>query len=328
MSGVAFHACFLELLTASTSSDSTSSPLTSGDRIVHTPNVALLPSLEEALPLPISWGNFATTVYKMLFSSPDPTLYTGGQISFSPANPPKTRLSVIHLPASTATRLAQLCRQQKSSVTSLLIVLIAQVLARQYPESTEFCASVPISLRRFTDIGNRQMVNYVSSVTPRFSTIPAKPGHLHLSLNPTASSQVPWDVIRSCRGSIDRVASSPSDHHVAWLRYVSDYFAFYTRKVGKRREASFEVSNLGLVDGVTDGGQMEDGHKVRCTRMTFSQSVNVVGPLWVFSVATVKGGDMTVALTWQEGLLRDEEVDRVMAELQSELTGLGNTQEG
>jgi hypothetical protein len=54
--------------------------------------------------------------------------------------------------------------------------------------------------------------------------------------------------------------------------------------VGLRRVDSFEVSNVGVMDGSDDQSKV-----AKVKRILFSQSSNVIGPPYVFSVATAKG---------------------------------------
>jgi hypothetical protein len=54
-------------------------------------------------------------------------------------------------------------------------------------------------------------------------------------------------------------------------------------------------------------------------RFILSQSANVTGNLYVFSIASVKNGDMCIALTWQEGILEEAKAKQVMEGLEADL---------
>jgi hypothetical protein len=58
---------------------------------------------------------------------------------------------------------------------------------------------------------------------------------------------------------------------------------------------------------------------VKIRRILFSQSSNVVGPAYVFSVATANGGDLGIGLTWQDEIVDLGSAERVLAGLDSEL---------
>jgi len=150
------------------------------------------------------------------------------------------------------------------------------------------------------------MVNQVSGVTVPCSTKGEK-GYV-------SCSSVDWEAIRSCRAIIDDAVKSPSNQITIMLKFLNNMEEFFWSKVGKDRSWSFEVSNVGLVDGGSHG----DGI-VRFTRLVFSQSANVAEAPYVFSTASVKGGDMAIALSWQEGVLEEAKAKKVMEDLENEL---------
>jgi hypothetical protein len=67
-----------------------------------------------------------------------------------------------------------------------------------------------------------------------------------------------------------------------------------------------------------DGGLSGDG-AAKFRRLVFSQSANVAEAPYVFSMASVKGGDIAIALTWQEGVLEEDKAKQVMEALEGEL---------
>jgi hypothetical protein len=150
------------------------------------------------------------------------------------------------------------------------------------------------------------MVNQVSGVTVNCST---KGGKGYVSCN-----LVDWEAIRACRSVIDGAAKSPANQITILLKFLSKIEEFFWSRVGKERSWSFEVSNVGLVDG----GLYGDGI-AKLRRLVFSQSANVAEAPYVFSMASVNGGDMAIALTWQEGVLEEAKAKQVMEALESEL---------
>jgi hypothetical protein len=127
-------------------------------------------------------------------------------------------------------------------------------------------------------------------------------------------SLVDWETIRSCRAIIDGAVESPSNQITIMLKFLNNMEEFFWSKVGKDRSWSFELSNVGLVDG----GLYGDGI-AKLTRLVFSQSANVAEAPYIFSTASVKGGDMAIALTWQEGVLEEAKAKKVMEDLENEL---------
>lgn len=152
------------------------------------------------------------------------------------------------------------------------------------------------------------MVNHVSGVTVKCSTATnGEKGYV-------PCQYVDWEAVRACKAVIDGAAESPANQIIILLKFLSNMEEFFRSKVGKGRSWSFELSNVGLVDG----GLQHDG-LAKFRRLVFSQSANVAEAPHVFSMASVKGGDMAIVLTWQEGVLEEDKAKKVMEDLQGEL---------
>ena len=203
------------------------------------------------------------------------------------------------------------------TITPLLSVVIARLLACQHPNPGDLAATVAISLRRFSGVDDRQVVNHVASVTVPFSTFP-KSG----SLSSSGSNPLDWSVVRSCKKVIDARATSPANQNTPLLRFLKDYRKWFKKRIGKRREGSFEVSNIGVMDG-----GIEKGGAARFRRIIFSQSASVTGPAYCFCVATTKGADMAIALSWQKGILEDTTAREVLVALEAEIKKLADIEE-
>jgi hypothetical protein len=115
---------------------------------------------------------------------------------------------------------------------------------------------------------------------------------------------------------------SPANQDTLLLRFLNDYRGWFKKRVGKTREASFEVSNIGVIDG-----GMERSGTARFRRIIFSQSASVTGSPYCFCIATAKGGDMAIALSWQFGILDDKTAREVLAALEVEIQKLADIDE-
>jgi hypothetical protein len=308
-SGAAFHMGFLDILNALAGTSPAIRILTDG--VIWPPKLDLLPSVEEARAWPLSTRFVVSKVLTELVLPESPLLWTGPPVQFSPNRLPQTRLRTLFVDSQTVARLTRQCRQNGVTVTPLLSVIIARLLARRYPTAGLLTGTIALSLRRFTGVDDRKIVNYVASVTTRFATRP-KSGYLFAS----GSSPFDWGVVRSCKKAIDAVAMSPADQDTILLRFLKDYSGWFKKRIGKRREASFELSNIGTVGG--------EGDPARFTRIIFSQCASVTGPPYVFCIATVNGGDMAVALTWQDGIVEDQAARELLAALEGEIHTLAN----
>jgi len=305
VSGVAFHLDFLDALN---DLGKTEVPLPV-ETLVIPPKLDLLPSLEEAHALPLSIFFLIKQAFKMILPrASDKLLWTGNPLC-SENN--ITNLRTLFLPADSLMSLLSLCQENKVTFTSLLIVVIARVLATVYPSFGRFRGKTAISFRRFTGTDNRAMVNYTSSINHIFSSHP-KMGSIH------CGGDFSWDAVRACCKEIKAATASPKNHGIALLKYLNDYSSFLRSQIGTKRIDSFEVSNIGVVDGGFD----DERNMARVKRVLFSQSSNVMAPAYVFSVATAKGGDLGIALTWQQGIVDTESVDRVLVALSEELRSI------
>jgi hypothetical protein len=60
-------------------------------------------------------------------------------------------------------------------------------------------------------------------------------------------------------------------------------------------------------------------------KIIFTQSSSVTGSALVYSIASVKGGDVIIATTWQKGLVAYELEERVRETLEMELDSFTNS---
>jgi hypothetical protein len=268
-SGFAFHKTFKNELTPGDSNP-----------LVNVPPLPLVPSIEQAHPLPLSVPYIAKQVVKTYFSKSD--CWTGPPIRAENT----TRLRVLFVPVDP---LLRLCREKGTTITAFIIVVIAGILSRMYPNN-KFSSTIAMSFRRFTGTDDTAIVNYVSSYSGLFD-----------------GAQFSWEAVRRCQTEIKGATSSAKNQRVGLLRFVNDYKGFFLNQVGKKRENSFEISNVGVFDA---------------KRVIFSQSSNVIGAPYVFSIAT--GKEMAIALTWQEGIISTEEAEEMLGQLKIDLHSLTN----
>lgn len=304
--GVAFHLEFLDAI----NNILKIAPTPVKDIIVP-PKLDLLPCIEEAHPLPMSKFYVGKQILNALLPTRvDKLLWTGPPIR-SEKN--ITHLRTLTYPAAIVDSLVRLCRENQVTLTSLLVVIIARLLAKIYSDYEHFKCKTAISFRRFTGTDKRAMVNYVTSIGHYFSSKP-KVGYID------CGGDFSWKAVQNCRKEINAATAGPKNHSIGLLKFLDDYGGFLRKRVGHKMADSFEVSNLGIVDG----GLEDESKAVKFRRTIFSQSSNVMGPPYIFSVATTKGGDLSIALTWQEGIVDLESVQMMLVGLDSELRSLAS----
>lgn len=308
-SGFAFHLDFFDALNnlAANENDSQNKSL----NLVKVPKLDLLPPLEEAHPLPLSYWFIATQIIKSILPGSKARQHWTATPIRSERN--ITNLRLLYLPSSILNVLLQQCRQHKVTFTALLTVTIARVLARIYTGYTRFSCSCAMSFRKFTGTGDRAMCNYVTSYAHKFSSVPLG--------DYIPCGEFSWDAVHTCLEEIKSATASPANQQVGLLKFLDNYEGFFKGKVGKEREHSFEVSNVGVFNPETQGSE-----GVNVDRIMFSQSSSVFSPALVFSIASAKGGELGIGLTWQEGIVKVEDAEKVLGQLNAELRRLAESE--
>lgn len=138
-----------------------------------------------------------------------------------------------------------------------------------------------------------------------------------------------WNSARTMTRSLAESATKREDQPLGLLRYAPSIRGWLQGKMGSRRDSSYELSNLGVFDVAADDNaqQQHQQGKYTISKIIFAQPGNVLHAPLDFNLDTVKGGPMTIAVTWQEGALGvsgDEAaiVDGICASLRAGFEGL------
>ena len=312
-SAIIFHETFLEGL-----NEDMRHPMKDVERLVQPPSTPLTPALEELHPMTTSWPLFLSAIAgSMMPGYFKRTPWSGAPIAQSP---PQPTLKTIILSADNTRKLVARCRSQQTSVTAALSTLLALAIFQATPPSaSEITIGVPISLRPVLNLADDQMVNAITNHTTTFrrSDTLAEDGGEDIG-----------QLARRVKAELAReVEKKGADNPIALLKYVSNMHDFFMQKLGTQRDATAEVSNLGVYrprargPGIntmapTQSSHPEDQAKSwKIGRMLFSQSYNHTGPL--ISLSAVTGGDgcLVMSFTWPEdsettGLDEDELDDK------------------
>lgn len=335
-SGLAFHRSFLSALSAipdlasATTGSEASAPVNGdadngheADTIVYPPQTPLIPNLESLHPLPLSIPYILKALWDDWFPRAPRTLWTGGPISTAPSAR-RVRFRSVTLSQSTSAGLLAASRANSTTLTAAVEVLLAAaVLAHLPPErySSVRC-NCPVSLRRFlpSDIVDDDSIGtWVSryeEVHHRLSGVSSSRNSI--SNNSNALELFSWEEARRVKATIDaELRKNGRNTAAGLLRYVRDSHRFFKKKVGKPREHSFELSNIGLFKPAVqqEGSKGEEEEGWRIGRMIFSQSADVVGA--GFEACLVTGGDgrLTFGFSWLEGIVEGVWMEKVIEEL-------------
>lgn len=293
-SAILFHRCFLEgLNTVSSQKDV--------DPIVETPSTKLLPPLEELHSMTISWSFFlravAGSVLPSYFAQRPPNLWTGCPVNTIIQTPVPPHNRTVVLSSTTTTVFARKCHDKGTSVTAALSTLLSDIIFSLTKPQNEIKVDIPISLRPFLSIPENQITNAITNASLKF--------------NCTGDHAFSWETARLAKEQLaDEVSKKGADNPIALLKYVSNMHEYFLDKMGKPRDSSIEISNLGVYrprpSSATEGPVETHQTKWKIGRMTFSQSPNMTGAQICVSVVTGGDGCMVINFGWPEEALKYE----------------------
>ncbi|KAH7408765.1 alcohol acetyltransferase [Phaeosphaeria sp. MPI-PUGE-AT-0046c] len=305
-SATLFHNTFLKALNSQGATPS-------AEPIVPSPNTPLPPFFEDQHPLPISWPFFLRTLAKIFFPSifakRPPTLWTGAPLPATLTNP-SSHFQTLAFSTELTQSLAKLARRHTTSMTATLECIFATALFAHLSKDKydQLISSNPIAMRPFLkDVPDAQMTNAITS----YSYTHDRRGAGETS----ASADFDWAETQNVKSVIaDTLALKGRDNPIALLRYVSNIHEYLTSHMGKLRDASFEVSNIGVMKAPADG-------QWKLGRVVFSQCANPVGAAVGMGIVTGGDGCASLCFYWGEGV--DQELmEKVVQEVKGLIEGL------
>ncbi|CAI7670078.1 unnamed protein product [Penicillium crustosum] len=297
-SGKAFHQTFLRALGSMDSSDRTKS-------IIKSPRVPLLPNIELVHSMSLSLFYLARKIFQAKIYSRRPTgLWTGSKVLV----PSQTRLRLVPFSKLLVGAIRDRCRQEGTTITALLQTIVARsIFAHIPPEFTQLACTGALSSRRWLPdiITDESMGVWVQDYEETYSREIVAP----------SEGSFPWEEARRSRKTIQSVLQMEGKNaSTSLLQFVDDFQEeLCLSKVGKDRDKSFEVSNVGVLDPQTKS----DLPTIK--GMVFSQSASVMGN--AIEVSAVTGGDgcLVLAVSWQQGVVEADLVNKVIESTKQEL---------
>ncbi|TFY78569.1 hypothetical protein EWM64_g5438 [Hericium alpestre] len=276
--------------------------------VIEVPELPMVPSIHSLLRLPTSPLAVAKALWRSWFPRNTKGLWTGAPVSATA--PILTHFQYFALPPPFVTALSNACKAKQTTVTALLEAAVARAMFAHLPTdgtADKLTLSCPINLRRFiADIGDRTLGVFVASDTHTF----------------TRTETDTWSTAQRIKRALaTKLAAGERNLDTGMLKYVRHIRAYLLDKAGAPRDTSLELSNVGIIDGNADA---DDAVRWRMSRVLFSQSASVTGAAVQFSVATVRGGEMCVAVNWQDGVVDAALPPAVMAELKRTLEELAS----
>ncbi|KAF5974913.1 hypothetical protein FCOIX_7952 [Fusarium coicis] len=253
------------------------------------------------------------------------------------ADPYITRFKAIDIDALTLKKLLSQCRENYTTLTGLIhgIVLACLSVDINKGNTDAFQVATAMDHRNFLrkelrpskyaslDLDN-SIQNCTASLThlfdhqivsdmraqARINNWPAQPIE---DLEPTI-----WKAAQQIRTDIEkRLDTGVNDNIVGLMKVVSDWHDYLKSLERRPRDLSWEVTNLGVIDGKAE----DDGFVVG--RARFSLSGNVVGPAIQINMVSVRDGDLSIEVSWQDLPEIHEVAQRLVENMRAWLLYLG-----
>lgn len=294
------------------------------DIVIKPPGNDLFPSLEQIFAMPASQPTFLRRLSDAYFKSYlpfqrqsqtdlDTSKWSGAP--YQDRSPIKTLIKHIIIPASSQQKLVKLCRAKGTTITPFLQTIIAQTISKHYNHMWRLRCATAISMRRFMapelDIGEQEMGLWVSA--------------FHFELDPVELSGIDkgskkfWGMARKNSKRIaGEIEKRDTDLGIGGLRQIPDFRKNLESKMGKKREDSFAVTNIGTFDG-DSASELAIGNTrdiVKIEKVIFSQSCHVNGSALQFCIMSVKDKSMVIAVSWQEGVVSIKDTECIASSLQ------------
>ncbi|KAI4852086.1 hypothetical protein E4T44_01719 [Aureobasidium sp. EXF-8845] len=309
-SGLAFHDSFHQGLGEYISQNHEKRDVI--DTIIEAPTTPLLPPIDEGGRMTLSWSYLLSpllgtylprSVVSFLglrdsWLSSETNVWRGENTRFDPENH-STGLVLITIDCGIKEKLLQQCRANKTTLTGLLQHLIARSLIS--PEgggvtASAFLAGVAIDMRHlFPDrYSAASMMNCVTG----YSELVYSPSPQEEETWATNSSSNFWKACRKTSASLKLAASTLHNQPIGLLQYLKAFRPWTASLLGKERDMSFEISNLGSVKQPKDSNS-----GIGMEKLLFSQPAKASGSLLDLNAVSVEEGPLILSVTWQRGVL-------------------------
>ncbi|KAI0145457.1 alcohol acetyltransferase [Xylariaceae sp. FL1272] len=339
MSGKLFHSTLLRVLNTPSS---LTTPTITPSRVLQIPTTA------PTLPLPLEKLVKFTYSPKWAISQGwqemKPSLFSrksSSNTKWCPiiTSPYKSQIRTFGISAPILETLLSLCRKNKTTLTGLFQALILVSLSQHVkdPSASSFSGMTALDMRRHISKSlhdsDQMMGNIMSAMEHSFppsliSSIRAAsyPETETSTLDPALVKTI-WQVASQVRAEIQKKLDlGVKNEIVGLMRFVPDWRAQFKESAKKPRPNAFAVTNCGAFDG--DGrshGKAEEDGKWNVTRALFCDSSEVCGALLCLSALSVKGGDLSVCVNWQDAALNRQIGDNVVKGVEMWLKLLGRT---
>jgi len=304
-SGVAFHHALLSAL------NDVQQPSIANPPIIQVPqDSTLVPHIESIINVSVSPITLCREVLKLFI----PASWTASASTWTGTAVPEkeslvAQVRLLQFSAEDGKRLVLACRAHRTTLTPLLYTLTATILSKLLvgDESAKkysfLSASIAISLRKLTKTSPYEMCNHISGY---HQYVPiTRPKSYPSGLTQEA---FPWSMAETLTATLQKQLTQSAER-IGLLRFVSNYETYLKRCFGKKRDVTFEVSNLGQFPSEVHGGDDvrsgERAPKWSISHVYFTQAQPVSGPLLYVNVVGTPDGGLGISISWSEGAIDD-----------------------
>ena len=335
VSAATFHSHLLQALnTEFTALRSRKQEVNSANDILTLPSImTLAPPAEDAIQFKISWPFFLKTLFTEFAPSwrcgrQHPPPWTGKPSTLEPS---RVNIRLVEISSEVLCRILAACRTHLTTLTPLIHAVVLSSPAKHVPEieAESFVAQTPINLRRFMNTAaglhsnvDNHMGVYLTSREHTFDDLIIK--LFRDSSDDARVLEAIWSVAKTVKADLqDRLATSPNDDKLGLLSWVSDWHARWLKMLGRPRETTWELSNIGSMSGRSDTIGANVGNW-KISQAVFTQSANVAGPAFSVNISGVKETGTTIAICWQESIVEDVLMYAVAGDLYTWLHKVAN----
>jgi hypothetical protein len=283
--------------------------------------------------LPISWGFLLRPLIAVLLpkflmellglrataSAVNSDTWTGVRMFFDPETF-RSRPKLIEIQGPVVENALRVARKNGAKLTATIHQSIVRALSKELSpsEAKNFVSGTAVNMRRSVGVSDDEMGLFVNACYGF---------HDREETWSSPWSDKTWANARSLTEKLAECAVTLQDQPLGLLRYVPSISKWTAGKIGKERDDSYEVSNLGAFEAAVSQDLAGSG-QCNITKMTFSRPVDATSAPITFSVVSVKGSSMVVSIIWQPGVfgipLESESalVDRLSTFLKEDLKSL------
>ena len=306
---------------------------TNEDVILFADPPLLPPALEDMMTFNVSWSFFLRTLWKEF----GPRWFRKSNIEQSwtgsphTSTPDKTKIRLVVISAETLIEILQGCRARATTLTPLIHAIVLCAMTKNLREDgpKAFVAQTPLNLRPFIDdFVNKRTAQSVEAFGDYVTTVTHQFDHSMVqSIRESITSGQDMEAMWKMAGHITtdlkaRRQLIPNDDVIGLLPYINDFHAHFEGKLGRIRDSTWEISNIGSFSSHSDENVNEDSCNV--TQSFFTQPGHVTGPAVSANISGVQSGGITVSLCWQESVVDTELMNAIADDTEAAFRKLSN----